>query len=45
MQKNQENFKEERNMKILAVTACPSRVVHTYMLAEALKKATQAFEY
>ncbi len=32
-------------MKILAVTACPSRVAHTYMLAEPLKKATQAFEY
>ncbi len=29
-------------MKILAVTACPSGVAHTYMSAEALKKAAQA---
>ena len=26
-------------MKIVAVTACPSGVAHTYMAAEALKKA------
>ena len=26
-------------MKILAVTACPSGVAHTYMAAEALRKA------
>ena len=26
-------------MKIIAVTACPSGVAHTYMAAEALKKA------
>lgn len=25
-------------MKIVAVTACPSGVAHTYMAAEALKK-------
>lgn len=29
-------------MKILGVTACPSGVAHTYMAAEALKKAGQA---
>jgi len=28
-------------MKILAVTACPSGVAHTYMAAEALTKAAQ----
>lgn len=28
-------------MKIVAVTACPSGVAHTYMSAEALKKAGQ----
>ena len=26
-------------MKILAVTACPTGIAHTYMAAEALKKA------
>ena len=26
-------------MKILGVTSCPSGVAHTYMAAEALKKA------
>lgn len=29
-------------MKILAVTACPSGVAHTYMAAEALKNACSA---
>ncbi|WP_196592734.1 PTS fructose-like transporter subunit IIB [Pectinatus sottacetonis] len=29
-------------MNILAVTACPSGVAHTYMAAEALKKAAEA---
>ena len=29
-------------MKILAVTACPSGVAHTYMAAEALKNACAA---
>lgn len=29
-------------MKILAVTACPSGVAHTYMAAEALEKAAKA---
>lgn len=29
-------------MKILAVTACPSGVAHTYMSAEALEKAAKA---
>ena len=29
-------------MKILAVTACPSGVAHTYMAAEAIKKACAA---
>lgn len=28
-------------MKFLAVTACPSGVAHTYMAAEALKKAAE----
>lgn len=28
-------------MKILAVTACPSGVAHTYMAAEALQKACE----
>ncbi|WP_182185858.1 PTS fructose-like transporter subunit IIB [Pectinatus frisingensis] len=28
-------------MNILAVTACPSGVAHTYMAAEALKKAAE----
>ncbi|CCJ33189.1 PTS fructose transporter subunit IIB [Caloramator australicus] len=28
-------------MKILAITACPSGVAHTYMAANALKKAAQ----
>lgn len=28
-------------MKILGVTACPSGVAHTYMAAEALKKACE----
>ncbi|CAM3201702.1 PTS fructose-like transporter subunit IIB [Streptobacillus felis] len=32
-------------MKILGVTACPSGVAHTYMAAEALKKAAQARGY
>ncbi|CAM3135582.1 PTS fructose-like transporter subunit IIB [Streptobacillus ratti] len=32
-------------MKILAVTACPSGVAHTYMAAESLKKAAQAKGY
>ncbi|MTI69151.1 MAG: PTS fructose-like transporter subunit IIB [Firmicutes bacterium] len=30
-------------MKILAVTACPTGVVNTYMAAEALKKACKKF--
>jgi fructose-specific PTS system IIB-like component len=29
-------------MKILAVTACPSGVAHTYMAAEALERAAKA---
>lgn len=29
----------QRSMKIIGVTACPSGVAHTYMAAEALKKA------
>ena len=29
-------------MKVVAVTACPSGVAHTYMAAEAIKKAAQA---
>lgn len=29
-------------MKMLAVTACPSGVAHTYMAAEALEKAAKA---
>lgn len=29
-------------MKILAVTACPAGVAHTYMAAEALEKAAKA---
>jgi fructose-specific PTS system IIB-like component len=29
-------------MKILAVTACPSGVAHTYMAAEAIEKAAKA---
>ncbi len=29
-------------MKLLAVTACPSGVAHTYMAAEALEKAAKA---
>jgi fructose-specific PTS system IIB-like component len=29
-------------MKILAVTACPSGVAHTYMAAEALEKSAKA---
>lgn len=32
-------------MKILAVTACPSGVAHTYMAAEALKKAAEEKEH
>lgn len=32
-------FKEERFMKILAVTACPVGIAHTYMAAENLQKA------
>jgi len=28
-------------MKIVGVTACPSGVAHTYMAAEALKKAAR----
>ena len=30
-------------MKIVAVTACPSGVAHTYMAAEALKKAGENY--
>ena len=29
-------------MKIVGITACPSGVAHTYMAAEALKKAAIA---
>ena len=29
-------------MKILAVTACPSGVAHTYMAAEAIERAAKA---
>lgn len=29
-------------MKIVGITACPSGVAHTYMAAEALKRAAQA---
>lgn len=32
-------------MKILAVTSCPSGVAHTYMSAEALKKAAKLKGY
>ncbi len=28
-------------MKVIAVTACPSGVAHTYMAAEALEKAAK----
>ena len=31
-------------MKIVGVTACPSGVAHTYMAAEALKKAPALIE-
>jgi fructose-specific phosphotransferase system IIB component len=32
-------------MNVLAVTACPTGIAHTYMAAEALEKAAQAMGY
>lgn len=37
-QEGKEEKKQERNCKILAVTACPTGIAHTYMAAEALEK-------
>ena len=31
--------KEDDDMKIVAITACPTGIAHTYMAAEALEKA------
>ena len=40
-------FKSERGiqMKILAVTACPVGIAHTYMAAENLQKAGEKLRY
>lgn len=36
---------KEQGFKVLAVTACPTGIAHTYMAAEALEKAGDEFNY
>lgn len=37
-QKKEENTLEEKGIRLLAVTACPTGIAHTYMAAEAIEK-------
>ena len=35
----------DQNYKILAVTACPTGIAHTYMAAEAIEKAAKDIRF
>lgn len=46
LQREEKNMqKEHNNIKLLAVTACPTGIAHTYMAAENIEKAAKALGY
>lgn len=44
-QETEEDKKQEKGYNILAVTACPTGIAHTYMAAEALEKKAREMGY